>query len=49
MKILGTICKIVGAVYIVLAVLGSLDVIDMHTCVSDAGRCHVTVSPRGAE
>ncbi|HDR9834242.1 hypothetical protein [Burkholderia multivorans] len=37
------IFEIVGAIYIILAVLGSIDVIDFHNCISNAGKCRVNV------
>lgn len=44
MRVIKIICTAVGAVYIVLSVLGSLDAIDLKTCVSNAGRCHITIA-----
>lgn len=43
MNIITKICTIVGATYIVLAVLGSLDVIALKTCISNAGHCEVRI------
>lgn len=30
---------VIGAVYVALAVLASLDLLDVHTCISNAGKC----------
>lgn len=37
------ICEIVGAIYIILAVLSSIDIIDFRTCISNSGKCRVSV------
>ncbi|WP_169743342.1 hypothetical protein [Caballeronia glathei] len=39
MSALKTALCIIGAIYSFLAVLASFDLIDVHTCISNAGKC----------